>query len=82
MESDSLLVIKKEISTSWQIKEGIDDIHFMLSEGHLQFNHSFRESNIPTHFLANLAEHEKKTSLFTKESTKLQNQGEKKHVYL
>lgn len=58
-------MIKKEIFPSWQTKEDINDIHSTLSEGHFQFNHSFREGNIPADFLTNLAEHDKKTSCFT-----------------
>ncbi|WMV55670.1 hypothetical protein MTR67_049055 [Solanum verrucosum] len=68
IESDSLLtihMINGNISTSWLLKYEIKKIQAMNAEGHIQFNHIFREGNSTADFLANLAEFKKYNSFFT-----------------
>ncbi|KAH0642477.1 hypothetical protein KY290_034065 [Solanum tuberosum] len=68
-ESDSLTVINminKATTTTWSIKEEINDIHNMTSKGNFQFIHIFREGNNTADLLANYVELDRKNDFFTK----------------
>lgn len=68
IESDSFLmiqIIKGNITTSWHIKDEISEIQAMNLVGHFQFDHTFREGNIPAELLSNLVVLDRKNIFFT-----------------